>query len=136
MPFFVHLGAFALMPKQINRIVVEFIPADEQRYDTAGDWYYYEDDTLVLKISRMSKGIYQQALAVHEFCEALLCNNAGISQEVVDHFDMVVAASDDPGMEPTAPYHVQHCWADVIERAFIAAAGESWAKYDAEVGRL
>ncbi len=121
------------MPK-IDRIVIEFIPQDRQRYPTAGDWFH-EGDTLVLKISRMGSEVHQQAVAIHELVEALLCNVAGVTQEAVDRFDMVEGKDlDEPGFDAQAPYHVQHCWADVVERTFIAAAGVSWSAYDEAVG--
>jgi hypothetical protein len=123
------------MPQDIEEIVIRFIPQADQRYDTVGDWLF-EGRRLVILVSRMGNEVYQQAVAVHELIEALLCNAAGVTQEAVDRFDMVGLGkdSDEPGFEPTAPYHREHCWADVVERTFIAAAGKSWAKYDQAVG--
>lgn len=122
------------MPQAIERIVIEFIPQEDQRYDTCGDWFY-DGDTLVLKISRMPHEIWQQAVALHELAEALLCNAADITQQQVDEFDMGPGKDlDEPGFADDAPYRLQHTWADVIERTFIAAAGENWSQYDAAVG--
>lgn len=123
------------MPKQIEEITIRFIPQDDHRYDTVGDWFF-EGRKLVVLVSRMSNEVHQQAVAIHELVEALLCNAADVSQEAVDYFDMVGLGkdSDEPGFEPTAPYHKQHCWADVVERTFIAAAGLSWSAYDQAVG--
>lgn len=122
------------MPRPINRIIVDFVDQTDQRYDTAGDWYY-EGDTLIFKISRMPREVWQQAILLHEITEALLCNQAEVTQEAVDAFDMGPGKDlDEPGFSPDAPYHTQHCWADVVERTFIAAAGESWSAYDGAVG--
>ena len=121
------------MPQDIEEIVIRFIPQEDQRYPTAGDWLF-EGRKLVILVSRMPE-LYQQAVALHELVEALLCNAAGVTQEAVDAFDMGPGADlDEPGFDLAAPYHVQHCWADVVERTFIAAAGFSWAEYDAAVG--
>ena len=122
------------MPQPIKRIEIDFIDQSNQRYPTVGDWLY-DGDTLILKISRMPKPVWEQAIAVHELVEALLCNVNGVSQQAVDEFDMGPGADlDEPGFDRSAPYHREHCWADVVERAFVAASGESWATYDAAVG--
>lgn len=122
------------MPKQIDRIVIEFIPQEEQRYSTSGDWTHEPDNTLLIRVTKMTE-VYQQAVALHELVEALLCNAADVTQEAVDEFDMGPgAALDEPGFDLDAPYHKQHCWADVVERTFIAAAGLSWSAYDQAVG--
>lgn len=122
------------MPKQIDRIVIEFIPQEQQRYDTCGDWFF-EDTTLVLKISRMAKPVWEQAVAIHELLEAMACNANGITQEAVDEFDMGIGADlDEPGDSPLAPYRVEHAWATVVERVFIGSVGENWSTYDAAVG--
>lgn len=122
------------MPLDIDEIAIRFIPQEDHRYDTVGDWFY-EGRKMVILVSRMGNEVYQQAVAIHELIEALLCNAADVSQEAVDQFDMVEGKDlDEPGFDPAAPYHRQHCWADVVERTFIAAAGESWSEYDASVG--
>jgi hypothetical protein len=122
------------MPKDIEEIVIRFIPQADHRYDTVGDWFY-EGRRLVILVSRMGNEVYQQAVALHELVEALLCNVADVSQQSVDEFDMGPGKDlDEPGFDQSAPYHRQHCWADVVERTFIAAAGVSWAKYDTAVG--
>lgn len=121
------------MPR-IRRIEIDFIDQSDQRYSTAGDWFY-EGDTLRIKISEMPQEVWQHAVLIHEMTEALLCYKAGVSQAAVDAFDMGPGKDlDEPGFAADAPYHVQHCWADVIERAFIAAAGQSWTEYDLAVG--
>jgi hypothetical protein len=118
------------MPKTIRKIEIEFIPQDQMRYDTCGDWRY-EGDKLIIEVAQMPE-LYQQAIAIHELFEALLCNAAGVTQEVVDEFDIngPGADADEPGFHPDAPYAVQHQWADVCERCFIAAVGLSWSAYD------
>lgn len=124
------------MPKPINRIVIEFIPQDRQRYPTAGDWFH-EGDTLVLKISRMSKPAFTYALTMHELFEALACAINAVSQEAVDAFDMGPGADlDEPGDSDLAPYKLEHAWASVVERVFIGSVGEHWLTYDAAFAEL
>ena len=113
-----------------DRIVVEFIDQSQQRYPTAGDWFH-EGDTLVLKISRMSKEAFTYALTLHELTEALACKINGVSQEAVDAFDTGPGADlDEPGDSDLAPYKLEHAWASVCERVFIGAVGEHWNTYD------
>jgi len=120
--------------QSIERIVIEFIPQEQQRYDTCGDWFY-EGTTLVLKVSKMAKQTWQQAVALHELFEALACNARGVTQEQVDAFDMGPGKDlDEPGESPLAPYQFEHQCASVAERLFIAAIGESWSLYDKSVG--
>lgn len=121
------------MPRDIEEIVIRFIPLDEMRYATVGDWRF-ENSRLVIEVAQMDP-LYEHAVALHELVEALLCNHAGVTQEAVDAFDMGPGKDlEEPGFSTDAPYHVQHCWADVVERTFIAAAGESWSEYDKAVG--
>lgn len=122
------------MPKQINQIIIDFIPQSEQRYDTVGD-FFFEGEILRVKISTMKNPLWEHAILLHELIEALLCNHADVAIEAIDAFDMGPGKDlPEPGFDPAAPYHVQHCWADVVERTFIAAAGENWSQYDAAVG--
>lgn len=121
------------MPQDIEAIEIRFIPQADMRYDTSGDWRF-EGRKLVIEVARMPE-LYQQAVALHELVEALLCNAADVSQEAVDEFDMGPGADlAEPGFDLDAPYHKQHCWADVAERLFIAAAGLNWNAYDQAVG--
>lgn len=104
------------MPKDITSIRIDFIPNSQQRYETAGDWYY-EGDTLILKVSKTEDPLDQQLIALHELVEALLCNHAGITQEVVDKFDMGPGKDlEQPGDDPSAPYYEQHKVATNVER--------------------
>ena len=120
--------------KTIKRITIDFIPQAEQRYDTCGDWWY-EDETLVLKVSLMPDQRHQQLVAVHELVEALACNVDGVSAEAVDAFDMGPGADlDEPGNSPDAPYHVQHMVATEIEKRLAEALHVAWGEYDAAVG--
>jgi hypothetical protein len=118
----------------IERIVIEFIPQEQQRYDTCGD-YQIADGELLIRITKVEPEVYSHAILVHELVEVLLCRQAGITPEDVDAFDIHGIGSDlaEPGNDVRAPYHRQHLWSDVAERLFIAAAGLSWSEYDGVV---
>jgi len=117
-------------------IHILFIPEAWHDYDTVGNWQIGTDgQSILILVTRMKNPIYQQAVALHELTEAMLCLAAGVTPKAVDDFDMGEGKDlDEPGFDPRAPYHRQHCWADVVERTFIAAAGLSWTAYDQSVG--
>jgi len=119
--------------KSFNRIVIDFIPQSEQRYDTCGDWFY-NGKTLVLKISRTSDMRHHQLVAVHELVEALLCNVDGVTQEQVDAFDMGIGGDlDEPGNDLMCPCHAQHMIASAVERVVASAMRVDWAEYEQAV---
>lgn len=120
--------------RHIDKILIEFIPQSQQRYDTTGDWLY-DGDTLIIYASKMPDARHQQLVAVHELVEALACNADGVSQESVDEFDMGPGAVlEEPGNDPAAPYYPQHMAATAIEQLLAVALGVDWDEYDAAVG--
>jgi hypothetical protein len=120
----------------IERVLIEFIPHDSQRYDTCGDWAY-DGTTLVLRVSHLPDRRHEQLVAVHELAEALACNVDGVTQDAVDDFDMGAGAElDEPGDSPDAPYHAQHVMAGGIERRLAEAMGVEWADYEAAIDAL
>jgi hypothetical protein len=105
-------------------IHIEFIPNAEQRYETWGDWFYDEKGDLVIKVSNdipeLPTQEHQFLVALHELIEVKLCEKRGITQKMVDDFDMgEVAASvpedEEPGDHPEAPYRKEHRFAMMIE---------------------
>lgn len=114
----------------INRISIEFIPHNAQRYDTAGDWIL-EDGHLQVIISRTENPLHEQLLAIHETVEAIVCNRDGVTQQAVDDFDMGPGKDlDDPGASSEAPYHGQHMIATAVERVIASALKVDWDDYD------
>lgn len=122
--------------KHIQKIIIEFIPHAEQRYNTCGDWLY-EGDTLVIRVSATDDQRNQQLVAVHELVECLVCNVDGVTKESVDAFDMGPGADlDEPGASPAAPYHEQHEFAEAMERMLAFAMSVAWNEHDAVLGEL
>lgn len=123
------------------KIILETIPHESQRYETVGDWFYW-DRTLYIKVSETGNDDYNYLIALHELVEAWLCKRHGITQESVDEFDKlyeVNRAEDDlsePGDDPNAPYREQHCTATGIERIVCAALGVPWKLYEETLERL
>lgn len=126
------------------RITIEVIRHEDQRYPTSGDWLWPNEHNLLIRVSEMGDWRKEAAVAVHELVEALLCKNDGVTDAEVDAFDKAwaghewVSAGDliEPGDDPKAPYHRQHCFATAVERLLIAALGVPWGEYDAAVEAL
>ena len=118
------------------RITIETIRHEYQRYSTCGDWLWPNEHNLLIRVSEMGNWRYEMAVAIHEVVEALLCKEGNVSEAAVDAFDMAYDGDGEPGDDPTAPYHRQHCFATAVERMLIAALGVPWAEYDAAVEDL
>lgn len=118
---------------------IEIIPASEQRYPTVGDWTFEENDTLVIKVSRLSDWRREMLVALHELAEVVMCRHAGITQFQVDEFDMAFEKNrppddtSEPGDHPNAPYRRQHGIATGLERVLAAEMEIDWNDYEREL---
>lgn len=113
-------------------IDIQSVPAEHQRYDTAGDWYYEQSDPNHLSIvtTQHPDWRFSFLVALHELVEAALCKQAGITQAMVDEFDMTHEYLDDPGMSLDAPYHKQHLAAATVEYNIARELGVDVTKYN------
>ena len=128
-----------------SKIEIEVIPHEQQRYETAGDWYM-RDGVLVIKVSKLpndSEGFMSFAIVIHELIEVALCKKAGVTQKMVDDFDMAYEKTrhpndfeSEPGDHAEAPYRDQHCFATAVERMFIAACKIAWVDYETAIYSL
>ena len=126
-------------------ITIRTIPHAEQRYPTAGDWWFDDAGDLQIRVSAMGNWRYETLVARHELDEALLCKAHGIPQESVDAFDAGWAIAewalgepnvDEPGLNPAAPYHVEHMTAYAAELAFMVNLGVAFNEYTEALARL
>ena len=118
-------------------IIIEVIPHDKQRYPTCGDWQFYDNDCqLVVRVSQLGDWRYETLVGIHEVVEALLCKHHGISESVVDQFDMNFIGDGEPGDDPGCPYRKEHHFATIIEKLFASALGVDWQVYDKKVEEL
>lgn len=124
------------------KIVIETIPHAEQRYPTVGDWQFSPDGTLTIRVSAMSDWRHEVLVGLHETIEALLCKQAGVTEDAVDRFDMDYeekrAEGDDsePGDDPACPCYRQHQVATAMERVIASHLNVDWRKYEAEIYSL
>jgi hypothetical protein len=106
----------------IKEIRIKFIPRKLQRYDTSYDWQI-KDGVLTIRITR-SKDInkkndwrYDIEAGIHEMVEALLCDEAGITDKVVDEWDMGFehTGAFSGGNHPASPYRREHFFASALD---------------------
>lgn len=126
------------------RVEIETIPHSEQRYETVGDWWW-EGDTLHMRVSAMGDWKKEMCVAYHELREALTCKEAGITQEDVDAFDVQFEKEREDkgwsldleaGDDPRAPYRLQHYAATHDERGLAADLNLDWEEYNDAVMSL
>lgn len=137
-------------------VKIEVIPHKDQRYPTVGDWYYEPGppETIVIRVSDMGNWKYEMLVAVHELFEVLVCRQNGVTQEMVDKFDMefekertlrmekadpedrALIAIEEPGDDPAAPYAFEHCSATGVERILASELGVSWSEYESTLESL
>jgi len=143
----------------MNNIEIKTIPHNGQLYPTVGNWFFKREvitrfdvaknsyvsnveDVLHIEVSQLSDPRRELLIAIHELVEVALCQHAGITQEMVDEFDKKFEANrpenffDEPGDDPNAPYHRQHCLATGIERILAAALEVTWKDYENELESL
>lgn len=120
------------------RITIWPIPHDDQRYDTCGDWQWYPKlDELAITVSRTGDWREEVLVGLHEAVEAILCIHRGISQDLVDSFDIEFEkgraadpARGEPGDQPDAPYYKEHQFATDIEKLIADQLGVDWQQYN------
>ena len=120
----------------MKRILINYIPHDQQRYETVGDWYYDPDGNLIINVSNDHPDYptkdEQFLVALHELVEVVLCQKRGITQEQVDAYDFAQLGTmhskyidDEPGDHKDAPYRKEHRFACLIEHLMAHEMGIS-----------
>lgn len=121
------------------RYLVSTIPHQLQRYETCGDWMVGHGHLTHVRVSEMGNEDYAFLVGIHEQIEAWLCLKRHISQEAVDSFDMAYESArlpgndNEPGDEPSAPYHHEHRFATKVEKMVAKELGVDWDVYDTTV---
>lgn len=111
----------------MKQIVMKVIPHLDQRYDTLGDYWIDPDGTWQFRVSDMGDWRYNFSVLLHEFVEFALLQHKGITEPEVLAFDLSVSSdspyAEDPGFDRKAPYHVEHVYADCMERLIAPMLG-------------
>lgn len=116
---------------------INTIPHKKQRYDTVGDWIFdICNCQLSISVSKMNKWEYEALVAFHELVESLLCRKKGITSFAVDEWDMAHCNLDEPGEDPSAPYHDEHMFAEELEKLLAKRLGVNWDEYVQRIEEL
>lgn len=125
------------------KIIIEIVEHNQQRYNTVGDWFVDEQDSHIMRIrvSHMPTMQAEMCIAIHELVEMMLCSAAKpiVTAKMVDEFDFhwqPHAGIEEPGEDPTAPYHNQHTIATSFEKHLAAALGIDWEIYEHNVQQV
>lgn len=112
------------------------IPHDDQRYNTTGDYQTDESGYVTILISDLGSRRMEFLIAVHESIESYLCKKNGISEAIIDKFDMWFEANrapgdfeSEPGDHPDCPYLKEHQFATKIEKFLAKILLVNWDEY-------
>lgn len=123
-------------------INIKTVPDKKQRYNTVGDYLEYKNGKLVIYVSDMQNWRYEMLVAIHELVEKSLCKARGICDSEITAFDKQYekqrrrGISDEPGDDPSAPYHREHRFATKIEKLVAKELGINWEEYGNLVTKL
>jgi hypothetical protein len=120
----------------IYNVKIETVLPKEMRYRTVGDWFFSGKACLVIQVADTGDWRYNILVAIHELCEVVLCQIAGVSEKSVDSFDLAHQDDEDPGTHPKAPYHKQHIIAMGIEMILAACMDVKWRLYEDALDRI
>ena len=128
-------SAQAQQPNHLPKVVIEVVPPTAQRYPTDGDFYYDDQGTLHVKISKMDGGAdLEFSTLIHELVEAYFVARYGVKLDDIDAFDTAYEKNrkpgdeSDPGDDARAPYHEAHEIAKVVQRALTPFLNEGKVK--------
>lgn len=125
------------------RVIASTIPQKDQRYRTVGDYQVESDEATLEEVWRFritATEDWRSAAAVflHEFVEAMLTKERGISIAAIDEWDTrktPLTQHMEPGDMPGCPYGREHRFAENLERLFVAELGLTWAEHEEELER-
>ena len=121
----------------LEKIDMQSIDHQEQRYETVGD-YWEENGVTHFRVSKTGNWKYDYLVLLHEFIELALVKDRGIKIEDIDAFDIQYekeriegkhTEDDEPGDDKNSPYVKEHFVATNIERIMAHELGVDWVDY-------
>lgn len=113
------------MKKQ--KIQIDIITLEEQRYRTLGD-YYEKKGILHFKITDTGNPFYNKLILIHELIEQTLTEAKGIKESQILRHDLefeklivdgLVEPDAEPGEHKNSPYRQEHLLAEMVERLML-----------------
>jgi hypothetical protein len=105
------------------------IPAVNQRYNTLGD-YWTEGGVIQFRLASFGDADYEFLVFVHECIEKQLARKMGITEQMIDAWDLAHEDVEEPGAMEGCPYREAHLRAEAIERVVAQDLGVDWAQYE------
>jgi len=121
------------------KITLEVIPHEQQRLGAIGDWWFEQNGDLQVRVSDLGDDRYNFLVLRHEMDEAILCQQAGITTEMVDEDQKNAADTDDPDSfsgYPGARLQKQHNDALAAEWIMSRLLGVDWESYGEAAERV
>jgi hypothetical protein len=117
--------------------IIETIPHEDQRYSgTVGDWVIIAD-TIMIKVSDLGDEYRNILIGIHELIEAVLCKRRGITEAIVDEYDMSYdGPCEEPGADPNCPYFKEHIFATAVEKSLAQELEVDWDEYEKAIEEL
>jgi hypothetical protein len=131
----------------VRMIVIQTVPHSVQRYPTCGDYreatFAAEAEILpriepaeLITVSAVGNPDFEFLVGLHELIEWYLTQKRGIQEAAITAFDVAFKGRDEPGDDPSAPYHREHRFATDIEMQVAAELGVDWNEYEAAIEAL
>lgn len=132
--------------KPVREVHIKFIPNNEHRYPTIGDWWFDNKGNLQIRISKFQDERHSMLVAIHELFEAYAASKNDIPEPEVTKFDLWFeeelknpnhpASLDEPGMHPKCPYNKEHQYATAVEMTLATLLGVNWWEYSEAVTKM
>lgn len=127
------------------RAKLQAVSAKLIRNKQCGDWHFGKRDSILAFSAKMDDPRSEVAVGIHEFIEAWLCRDAGITDEQVTQFDLTFelerseglhSEDEENGDDPRAPYREQHQAATKVEKVVCEVLGLSWDDHCKNVAKV
>jgi hypothetical protein len=125
------------------KIHIEIVDNEEikMRKGFGGADWWWEDDTLQIRVPKELPKKEAIALLMHEVAEALICLHLGIDVKDIDDYDLTHLEDErnptfNSGDQPDAPYRIPHTYATAVERIFAGIFDIDWVGYDERLSKL
>ncbi len=132
--------------KSVKEVHVKFIPNNDHRYETIGDWWFDKKGNLQVRVSSFEDERHSMLVAIHEIFEAYAATKNNVPEPEVTKFDLwfeeesnagrMPPTLDEPGMHPKCPYNEEHQYATAVEMTLATLLKVNWWEYDEALRKM
>src|SRR5436190_670496 len=105
------------------------IPSKDMRFSSIGD-FWTEAGCTQIRIASMGNADYECLVLIHQILEKQLARKMGVTEMMIEAWDLANEDEDEPGAMEGCPYREAHLVAEGIERAVAVKLGVDWAHYE------